>query len=249
MGLFSAVCDFVGSVASGVVELGKTAFKAVSAAVKTVAKMGTAVLAVAKPLVTVLSVVAPHIGKPLEGAIAIAEKIIKVAATIAGLISEDDELEDIGERALEAAEQNILLEDYDNPKDYFDRIKQIELDPQSTKYTPEQKQIAGMSVLSAALKFELNITPELVGMFVLYNDFFTEERVAAYIEYAKQHHKDLNKIQNCFLSNVTAADKQEGEDIFFGAEQAYDQHCDQDAFEDKLYELQFSDKTQKLCHP
>lgn len=239
MGFWSGVCSFASSVVSGVTEVGKAVVSAVSTAVKTVTKLGTAVLAVAKPLVAVLSVVAPHIGKPLEGAIAIAEKIIKVAATIAGLISEDDDVEDIGERALEAAEQNILLEDYDNPKDYFDRIKQLELDPQSAKYTPEQKQIAGMSVLNAALKLELNITPELVGLFVLYNGFFTEERVAAYIEYAKQHHKDLNKIQNCFLSNVTAADKQEGEDIFFGAEQAYDQHFDQDAFEDKLYELNF----------
>ena len=238
-GLWNGVCSTVSDICSGVVEFSKAVGSVVSTAIKTVAKLGSEVLSVAKPLVAVLSVVAPHIGKKLEGVIAIAEAIIHVAATIAGFIDEDDDIEDLGERAMEAAEQNIVLEDYDNPKDYFDRIKQIELDPQSTKYTPEQKQIAGMSVLATALYLDFNVTPELIGLFVLHNDFFTKERVAAYIEYAKQQHKDLNKIQYCFLSNVTAADKQAGKDVFFGAEQAYDQHVDQDAFEDKLYDLRF----------
>lgn len=227
MGFWSGVCEFVGDIASTAIDFCKSAVSVVS-------KIGTAVVSVAKPLITTIAVLAPQIGVPLTKALKVVEAVVAVCSIAAGIINEEDSVDELGERALEAAEQGINMQNYKNPEDYIDRIRDIPLNPDRNKYKEEDRIFAGMSVLTCALQSKLGVAPDLYAFFARYKQFFTEERITSYIKYAEIKDCDINNIRDYFSSNSTMEGRADAYNQLMEMEKARNPNFQENLFKDEL---------------
>ena len=229
MGFFSSICSGICNFVSG--------------AVRVVADIGAKVVAVAEPLVTILAKVAPTIGIPLVGALNIAKTVVYVASVAVGIMDKTESVEELGERALEAAEKGIRIDDYDNTEDYLRDIREIPLNENREKYSDEDRSLAGICVLGSVLRQKIGLDPDLFGLFVQYKDFFTEERVQGYIKYAEDTGCSINDMRNFFSSNTTFDEREQAYHLLVDAEKSRVHDFNSDAFDDELYKA----KTSSQC--
>lgn len=139
MGWFSSCCSFVSSCVS-------TVCRAVSA-------IGSAV-----------SAFASGVGGIIAGAIGalapVAEAIGKFASAFLqglGIFKPDEKPEDMGERALQAADKGITMDKFDKFDDYMQALRDFPLDPAaSAKRSPAEKLVAGMGVGTVGVEDKFN---------------------------------------------------------------------------------------------
>lgn len=131
----------------------------------------------------------PVIG-PIITAIDVLVKVATVVSTVLqalGVFRPDEKIEDIGDRALQAAEKGITSDKFEKYDDYMKEIRGFELDPKkSESYTPEVKIMAGMSVGIKGTEEKMKLSEGSLDKFVAVlakdakdGDFFTPERTAA----------------------------------------------------------------------
>ena len=191
----------------------------------------------------ILTKVAPAIGIPLVGALRIAKAVVHVAAVAVGIMDGTETVEDLGERALEAAEKGINIDDYDNTDEYLRDIREIPLNENREKYSNEDRSIAGISVLGSILRQKIGLEPNLYGLFVQYRDFFTDERVRRYIKYADKTGCYINDIRNFFSSNTTFDERERAYNLLVEAEKSSVHDFNSEAFDNELYKA----KTSSQC--
>ncbi len=172
MGFFGAICSVVSSVASGF-------GSAISSAVSSI---GSALSSFA-------STVGPVIANVIEALKPIAEAIGKFANAFLqgmGILKPEEKVEDLGERALQAAAKGITLDKYENFDDYMEALRNIELDPEiSAKRSTAEKLVAGMGVGTVGVEDKYNVERgSLNGMWLLpmtNPNYFTPERMQSLI--------------------------------------------------------------------
>lgn len=172
MGFFGAICSVVSSVASGFAS-------AISSAVSSI---GSALSSFA-------ATVGPVIANVIEALKPVAEAIGKFANAFLqgmGILKPDEKVEDLGERALQAAAQGITLDEFENFDDYMDALRTIELDPEvSSKRSTAEKLVAGLGVGTIGVEDKYNAERgSLNGMWLLpmsNPDYFTPERMQSLI--------------------------------------------------------------------
>lgn len=173
MGWFSSACSFVSSCVSSIG----------SAISSTVSSIGNAVSSFA-------SSVAPAIGSiltkvpPILGPISTWANAIGLALN---LLRPDEKVEDIGDRALQAAEQDIKPEKFEDFEQYIQALRNFDLNPsQSEKTTPIEKIVAGMGVTTLGMEDKFNLERgSLNGVWLLpiaNADYFTPERIKGLLE-------------------------------------------------------------------
>ncbi len=166
MGFWSAVCSVVSSVCSAV----SSAVSYVAGAVGSVISAGLRiVVGMGKEVWDAVCTVAQTIGRAL------------------GLIEPEERLEDLGDRALQAAEQDIRPEKYEKYEEYLKALRELKLDPEkSEKFSVEEKNAAGLTVLTLGLADRFKMDPAQAAMLwplIAKNpDFFTAERVTHYLK-------------------------------------------------------------------
>lgn len=173
MGFWSSVGSFVGSVCSAVG----------SAISSTVSAIGTAVSSFASGLGAV-------IGGVIEALAPVAEAIGKFAnafLTGLGILKPDEDVGDMGERALQAAEHGITMDKFDNFEDYMEAIRDFEIDEvKAANRKPSEKLLAGMSLGTVGVEDKYNLERgSLNGMWLLpmaNADYFTPERMESWIQ-------------------------------------------------------------------
>lgn len=234
MGLWDSICDFACGVKDTLVGVAETAWEGVKTAVRTVAAIGTKVLAVARPLVKALCVIVPQLGIPLEKVLKIAEVVVQVACVAVGLLGPEESVSEIGERALEAGEQGIHPEDFDNVEDYLAAVRQTPLAADRNKWTDQERAIAGIGTLAYCLERQFHISPEVYPLFVRYHKFFTARREDAYIHYALKTGYDLSHLGDYFSSNATLVEKDAALAFMERAEAAMDPNFDRKKFMEEL---------------
>lgn len=168
MGLWSAVCSVASSVVSSV-------GSAISSAVSSI---GGALSSFA-------ATVGPVLGSVLDAFKPVAEALGRFANAFLqglGILKPDEQIDDIGERALQAAQHGITLEAFDDFDDYMAALRRFEPDPEiAARRSPAEKLVAGLGVGTVGVedKFEAG-RGSLNGLWLLpmtHPAYFTPERM------------------------------------------------------------------------
>ena len=171
MGFFSGLCSIV------------------SSAVGLVAAILSPVLApVIATLAPVLSAVSPIINV--------------IAPMLEGLIEihkpfGDKSIEEIGERVLHF---NQSMESFDCFDDYRRYISESPLEHTKSMFSLEERLIAGLAFGVRCLEEDLGVSfnKETLEIFGVHSDFFTKERVCAYVHALRQNQLEMNMLSKYF---------------------------------------------------
>lgn len=163
-----------------------------SAVCNTVSTIGSAVSSFAnsiKPVLgPVLATIASLVPHPAVKAVASFANALLHALAI---FHPQETVQDMGERALQAAEQGITLEKFDKFDEYMGTLRNFDINPElSEKYTPVEKFVAGLGIATVGIEDKFNAEPGSlndVWLLPLTNaEYFTPERVTSLLENGKQ---------------------------------------------------------------
>lgn len=233
-GAIDAISDFgrscIESIGSGIKSVGEF----VSGCIDSIGSLGSQVLSVIKPIALVVAVVAPQIGLTFLSALEKVITVVNVIAKVLNLLNEGEDLDDLGERALEAAELGKTREQYENADEYLEMVKNTPKSDNPNKYSLFAKRMAGLSVIAEQLQSKFDFSPELYGTFVEYEKFFTPQRIKSYTQSAQSLKIDLNEIIDFFNSNSTMHEKAEAKKVLIELEKHTDANFDLERFNNDL---------------
>lgn len=149
--------------------------------VKAVATIGPALAAYSTKVVPVLGQVMLAL-QVATAVVKFADALLKVT----GVINSNEGVEEIGERSLQAAEQGITLDKFDDFDAYMDKLRNFELDPDvASKRNLGEKLLAGLGVTTVGIEQKFNAEPgSLGGLWALpiaHPAYFTPERVQDFL--------------------------------------------------------------------
>lgn len=175
MGLFSFVSSCVSCLVSGI----KSVASGITSALATVgSSLGKAV----QVLGPALGKWAGHIG----AAIQVISLCVEIVSKITGLLRQNENVAEMGERALQAGESGITLESCNNDyKAYMQRLRDFELDPRKA-HTETDKLMAGSLLLEKGLEelYPHMSTADLWPVLARGASFFTRPRLEHYARVA-----------------------------------------------------------------
>ncbi|UBH26244.1 hypothetical protein [Aeromonas enteropelogenes] len=168
MGLLSSICGVV------------------SACVSVVSSLGSALSSFANGVSAVIGAISSALPKLGEALGQFANALLKGL----GILKPDENIEEQGERALQAAEQGITADKFDDFDDYVAALRSFELDPdKASKRSPAEKLSAGIGVGTVALEKKFELEPgSLNGIWLLplaNPDYFTAARVGELVSKGK----------------------------------------------------------------
>lgn len=164
MGLWDSICSVASSVGSAIGSVCSSIGSALSS-------FATGVGTVIGGIISALAPVAAALGK-------FANAFLQGL----GLLKPEEDVEDMGDRALQAAEQGITIDKFENFDEYMAALRDFKLDPeQSAKRSSAEKMVAGLGVGTVAAEEKFNLDRgALNGMWLLpmaNPGYFTPERM------------------------------------------------------------------------
>lgn len=164
MGFWSAVCSAASSVSSAI-------GRACSAIGSTLSSFANGVGTIIGGIVSALSPVAAALGK-------FANAFLQGL----GILKPNEDTQEMGDRALQAADKGITIDKFKNFDDYMTALRDFKLDPeQSAKRSSAEKMVAGLGVGTIATEDKFNLDRgSLNGMWLLpmaNPGYFTPERM------------------------------------------------------------------------
>jgi hypothetical protein len=153
--------------------------------------------------------IAPFLAK-VPGVVGVVANIAQVVLAVFNVLKPDEQVDDLGDRALQAAEKGIKPEKFDNFEAYMDELRNFELDPEKSKInSPLVKTLAGLAVGSSGLEKKLDAPEGSMGnLWVLAAskpEYFNPERLTALINATK----DIGTVLRYFDNKLGLADKLE----------------------------------------
>lgn len=147
----------------------------------------SAVSSIGRVLSSFAEVIAPVIGSIIEALQPVAEAIGTFANAFLqalGIIKPDERVEDLGDRALQAAEKGITMDQFENFDDYMAALRNFDLDPEKTaKRSHAEKLTAGLGVGTCGVEHKFNAEPgSLKDLWLLPMSnpvYFTPERMTS----------------------------------------------------------------------
>ncbi len=122
-----------------------------------VSSISSAVTCIGSSIGKSLGVLAPILGKEL----AVVNQVVKVSQVVLAVIDilkPNEKVEEIGDRAMQAADEGITPDQFNRYDKYMDAIRNFELDPKKSEtYAPEDPILAGLSVCSHVLDEKLKL--------------------------------------------------------------------------------------------
>lgn len=171
--------------------IGNAISSAFTSVCESVSKIGSSVAAFANdikptlgPLLATLAQVAPH---PVVKALAtFANALLHVLA----IFKPDETVDDMGERAMQAAEDGITPDKFENFDEYMAELRSFELDPEvAEKRSTVEKITAGLGIATAGIEDKFNLaTGSLNHLWLLpvsNSEYFTPDRVKSLLENGK----------------------------------------------------------------
>lgn len=163
---FSDVCDTVSSIG------------------KSVADFAHSIKPHLGPILMTIAQIAPH---PMVKSIAV---FANTLLNILSIFHTNENVENMGDRALHAAEEGITTEKFDNFEDYIDALRNFKLNPDSSeKYSPSEKLIAGLGLAATAIADKFNTEPgtfkDLLLLHITNSEYFTPDRIKGLLENGK----------------------------------------------------------------
>lgn len=153
-------------------------FPFVSGAISAVGSIGSAHSSFASGVGTVIANIVTAL-KPVAEALG---KFANAFLQGLGILKPDEKIEDLGERALQAAERGITLDQFDNFEDYADALRDFDLDPdKAEKRSQSERLVAGLGVGTLALERKFDAAPGSLDSLWLLSianpSYFTPERM------------------------------------------------------------------------
>lgn len=181
--------------------------------------ISSTIAAIGPSVASFCTTVLPKIGPFLDKAstfLSIAHTVLQVLQ----IFQPDDRLEDIGDRAIQAAENGIRPDDYDNFDDYMNEIRSFQLVPErSDELAPTEKYAAALAVASKGLdeKFDtLAGTMANIWLLPAINpEYFNATRLTAILDKTS----DVLSIVNYFTGKLRPTDAVAIEKTLIAAEQ------------------------------
>jgi hypothetical protein len=168
MGFLSVVGSFISTVSSSVSSIGNA-----------LSSFATNVGPVIAGIINALAPVAEALGK-------FANAFLQGM----GILKPNEKIEDMGEKALQAADQGITMDKFEKFDDYMNALRDFNLDPEiSAKRNPAEKLIAGLGVGTVGAENKFNLERgSLNGMWLLpmaNPAYFTPERMQSLLSSCK----------------------------------------------------------------
>ncbi|HNX72423.1 hypothetical protein [Rivihabitans pingtungensis] len=186
--------------------------------------MCSAVSSIGSAAVSFASECLPKVGTiltTLGGSLGMVANVVVAVCQILSILRQDESAEDLGDRALQAAENGIRPENFDRYDDYLDSIRKFEVNPEkSAQYSPDTKAAAGMQVAISSLEDHFK-TPvgALYGLPILIamnKDFFNPDRLSALL---KTTH-DINAVVDYLDGRLGRSERATVETTLLKAEQS-----------------------------
>lgn len=168
MGLLSSIVSAVSSACSSVSSAVGSVCSAIGGAISSFAAgVGTVI----GGIISALSPVAEGLGK-------FANAFLQAL----GILKPDEKVDDLGDRALQAADKGITIDKFENFDEYMAALRDFKLDPEeSAKRSAAEKMVAGLGVGTIATEKKFNMEHgALNGMWLLpmaNPSYFTPERM------------------------------------------------------------------------
>jgi hypothetical protein len=172
-----------------------TGINAISKAVNTVCEIAGAI---GKAVSSFAHSIKPVLGPVLLTiANTIPHPAVKLVATCANallhtlaLFHPNETVENMGDRALHAAEQGITTDKFENFDDYMNALRNFELNPDlKEKFGPAEKLVAGLGIATLGIedkfKFEAGSLNDLWLLPLTNSEYFTPERIDSLLAHGK----------------------------------------------------------------
>lgn len=169
--------------------------------------------------------------------------IIANVAKIIGIWTADDQIEDIGDRAIQASEVGIVPERYDRFEEYMDAIKKFQLDPEKTKVNLSDDKIVGvisigMGIAVTHIEDKFNLAQgsvgDLVTLIAAKPEYFTSDRIGAILNETK----DVKCIVEYFRDKLDSIDSHAAESIIIDASQKIEPEKNIDEIKSEIVKAQ-----------
>lgn len=155
---------------------------------------------------------AVSVGTAIGGALSTVAGVIGSVAQALGAIKPEEKIDELGDRALQAADSGIQPDNFEKYDEYLDAIRSFEIDPEKSKsLSAESKQMAGLAVTAKSIEDKFDLREGTVGalsvLAAINSDYFTSERMLAWFN----SDMPIEKIIDYFDSKLDAADTVEVE--------------------------------------
>ena len=190
------------------------AFSAVASVVSSIGP------AVAGFCANVLPKILPLLEKGLE-LLTNVGNIANTVSTVLGIFNGKDTVEDIGNRAIQAAAKDITPDQFEYHADYMNALRDFDLDPRKSKtITPIEKTVAGMAVAGRGLDEKFGTPEGIMGnlwfLAATNPDYFDTERLTQWIKTGQ----DILSITDYFEGKLGGGEALEVEDKLVALDQA-----------------------------
>lgn len=151
--------------------------------------------------------------------------IIEKIAKILGLVDENESVEKIGDKVLQAEEQGIIPENFDTFDEYMKVISEFKLNPSKSRDLEEENKLnRGIEILNEMIeeKLDIKISEFLKEMYTR-KEFFTLERVQTYIEIFSEEGINLGNVSKYLNGEITdSAERRKIDSLMVEAEKKLD---------------------------
>jgi len=151
--------------------------------------VGSAISSVVSGIGSELSSFAKGIGTVIGGVVEALAPVAKGIANFAnaflqglGILKSNESVEDMGNKALQAADEGITMDQFDDFNSYMNALRDFEPDPEKSRnYSPNTKLVAGLGLGSKGVEEKFNAEPgslDAIWLLPMANpEYFTPERM------------------------------------------------------------------------
>lgn len=137
-----------------------------------------------------------EMGLSIKGLETVGKVFILIAKVLGIIKTKEIEVEELGDKALQAEKEGIKPENYGTYEEYLNKIEKFELDSEDSKrWTEKEKIEKGIELTSAALAEKYGAAIADILLEVAKNpEFFNSQRVKEYIELCSEKQISGNEI-------------------------------------------------------
>lgn len=195
---------------------------------------------IATTVANVAPVLGPLIAK-MHPVVRAVVAVLTVVGHVLDILNPDEKVEELGDRALQAAEQdeNLVPENFSDYKDYLNEIRNIKLDPEKTEKNLEDGSaiVTGLATVSTALEkiygLREGTSADLLKVVVADPQFFSSDRLKTLIT----ENADFGAIVKYLDGKLGNAETDALYDKLFSIEKSNNPSAERGQFEDALYDV------------
>lgn len=206
------------------------------------AGIASALVGAVSSAISVVGSFCASVGKIAIEAISVVSNVVQAIGAALGIIPKDTNMEELGDKALQASEAGVKPENFDNYQDYINEVKNFKVDPlKSENWSKDEKLLAatGITVKGVEDKFDLKegSMGDLITLVAMdKGEYFTPERITNYL----QTGTDVQKIAQFFEGDLGIGDKRAIEKELVKAEQNLSPEKTDNQIKEELIDVQIS---------